>query len=57
MFDSGQTCIDTTWNCGGDNRDTVYIKGPTFRLPDDDTVVYVVGAVATTCPATTHVVC
>ena len=20
VFDNGQNCIDTSWNCGGDNR-------------------------------------
>ena len=43
LFDNGQQCIDTTWNCGGDNRDTTYIRGPTFRIPSNDVVVYVVG--------------
>ena len=37
VFDSGQDCINTGWNCGGDNRDTTYIKGPNFYIPDDDT--------------------
>ena len=44
VFDNGQSCIDTSWNCGGDNRDTTYITGPTFKLPDDQTVAYVIGA-------------
>jgi hypothetical protein len=43
LFDGGQACIDTGWNCGGDNRDTTYIKTGNFRLPDENTVVYVVG--------------
>ena len=43
LFDSGQQCIDTGWNCGGDNRDTNYVRCATFRLPDENTVVYVVG--------------
>ena len=43
LFDGGQSCVDVGWNCGGDNRDTVYVRGPTFRIPDRDTVVYVVG--------------
>ena len=43
LFDGGQSCVDVGWNCGGDNRDTVYVRGPTFRIPDRDTVAYVVG--------------
>ena len=42
-LDAGQLCMTTGFNCGGDNRDTLYIRGPYFRLPDNDTVVYVVG--------------
>ena len=30
LFDNGQRCIDTSWNCGGDNRDTTYVNGPRF---------------------------
>ena len=44
LFDNGQRCVDTAWNCGGDNRDTTYVNGPRFSLPDDRTVAYVVGA-------------
>ena len=44
LFDNGQRCVDTNWNCGGDNRDTTYVNGPRFSLPDDRTVAYVVGA-------------
>ena len=44
LFDNGQRCVDTSWNCGGDNRDTTYVNGPRFSLPDDRTVAYVVGA-------------
>ena len=44
LFDNGQRCVDTAWNCGGDNRDTTYVNGPRFSLPDDRTVAYVVGS-------------
>ena len=44
LFDNGQRCLDVSWNCGGDNRDTTYVNGPRFRLPDDSTVAYVIGA-------------
>lgn len=43
LFDNGQRCLDVSWNCGGDNRDTTYVNGPRFRLPDDAAVAYVVG--------------
>lgn len=44
LFDNGYRCVDVSWNCGGDNRDTTYVNGPRFRLPDDSTVAYVIGA-------------
>ena len=43
LFDNGQRCVDVSWNCGGDNRDTTYVNGPRFRLPDDAAAAYVVG--------------
>lgn len=43
LFDNGQLCIDTGWNCGGDNRDTTYIRSSSFLLPDENAATYVVG--------------
>ena len=52
LFDNGQRCVDTNWNCGGDNRDTNVRQRPRFSLPDDRTVAYVVGAPTTRRPET-----
>jgi hypothetical protein len=43
LFDNGQSCVDVGWNCGGDNRDTTYLRGPSFGLPSDRSAAFVVG--------------
>ena len=41
--DNSATCVQLRINCGGDNRDTNYIRAATFQLNDDNALVYAVG--------------
>jgi hypothetical protein len=41
--DNSAACVSLRINCGGDNRDTNYIRAATFQLVDENALVYVVG--------------
>ena len=41
--DNSAPCVSLRINCGGDNRDTNYIRAPAFQLNDNQSLVYVVG--------------
>ena len=43
VIDSSMTCVNFRINCGGDNRDTNYIRAPAFTLASNDDLVYAIG--------------
>jgi hypothetical protein len=44
VSDSSSACVISFTNCGGDNRDTNYIRSTSFTLSSMDDIVYAVGA-------------